>query len=111
MPSDKDCDGARARRHATKAQASGRHQAGSHVRSLLACRIGTDVTLGGANRDRAVVLFNRTRTRARITTTARSVGMPTAPRYYLHHLWSHCVSATTGTISTRIGGHGVSMTR
>ena len=52
-----------------------------------------------ANGDRAVVLFNRSTTRATITTSARAIGMPAASRNFLHRLWSHCVSGTTGSIS------------
>jgi alpha-galactosidase len=64
-----------------------------------------------ANGDRAVVRFNRSTTRATITTSASKIGMPAASRYFLHQLWSHCVSSTTGSISSTVAGHGVSMTR
>ena len=64
-----------------------------------------------ANGDRAVVLFNRSTTRATITTSARAIGMPAASRHFLHRLWSHCVSSTTGSISWTVAGHGVSMMR
>ena len=64
-----------------------------------------------ANEDRAVVLFNRSTTRATVSTSATQVGMPTASRYFLESLWSHCVSSTTGNISSSLGGHSVSMVR
>jgi len=66
---------------------------------------------GLADGDRAVVLFNRATTRATITTSARAIGMPAASRYFLHRLWSHCVSSTTGSISRTVARHGVSMVR
>ena len=64
-----------------------------------------------AGGDRAVVLFNRSTGRRTINTSASRIGMPPAPRYYLHHLWSHCVSRTTGSIGLDVGGHGAYMTR
>ena len=64
-----------------------------------------------ANGDRAVVLFNRSTTRATVSTSAREIGMPAASRYFLHRLWSHCVSSTTGSISSTVGRHSVSMMR
>lgn len=64
-----------------------------------------------ANGDRAVVLFNRSTTRATITTSAGGIGMPGASRYFMHRLWSHCVSSTTGRISSTVARHGVSMMR
>ncbi|MDX6310504.1 MAG: alpha-galactosidase [Nocardioidaceae bacterium] len=64
-----------------------------------------------ANGDRAVVLFNRSTTRATVSTSASEIGMPAASRYFLDSLWSHCVSSTTGSISSSLGRHSVSMMR
>jgi alpha-galactosidase len=64
-----------------------------------------------ANGARAVVLFNATTQRAVITTTARRVGLPSAPRYRLDHLWSHTRTRTTGTISANLAPHAVAMVR
>ena len=64
-----------------------------------------------ANGDRAVVLFNRSTKRATVATSARGIGMPADSRYFLHSLWSHCVSSTTGSIHRTVARHGVSMMR
>ena len=50
-------------------------------------------------------------TRATIATSAKRIGMPAASRYFLHRLWSHCVSSTTGSISPTVARHSVSMMR
>jgi alpha-galactosidase len=64
-----------------------------------------------ADGDRAVVRFNRSTMRATITTSASEIGMPAASRYFLNRLWGHCVSSTTGRISSTVASHGVSMMR
>ena len=64
-----------------------------------------------ANGDRAVVLFNQTDSPATITTSAAQAGMPAAPMYTLHDLWTHRSSATSGAISTDVPPHAVVMYR
>jgi alpha-galactosidase len=62
-----------------------------------------------ANGSRAVVLFNQTDQPAVITTTARQIGLPSAPKYLVAHLWSHTTTTTTGKITAKVRPHGAGM--
>ncbi|MFB7241805.1 NPCBM/NEW2 domain-containing protein [Streptomyces populi] len=60
---------------------------------------------------RAVALFNESGTAQRVTTTARSVGLPDAPAYTLRDLWLHRTRNTAGTISATVPAHGTVLVR
>lgn len=64
-----------------------------------------------ANGDRAVVLFNRGETSARISTSAREVGMREAPIYLVRDLWDHKQRASEGEIEASVPSHGVAVFR
>ncbi|WP_406835718.1 NPCBM/NEW2 domain-containing protein [Streptomyces sp. AHU1] len=60
---------------------------------------------------RAVALFNESGAPQRVTTTARSVGLPDAPAYTLRDLWRHRTRNTAGTISATVPAHGTVLVR
>lgn len=59
----------------------------------------------------AVALFNASPATARITTTARAIGLPAAPSYRRQNLWAGTGSTQAGTISYRTGAHTVRLYR
>jgi alpha-galactosidase len=59
----------------------------------------------------AVVLFNASPASARISTTARAIGLPAAPSYRLRNLWAGTTATTSGAISFSTGSHTVRMYR
>ncbi|HEY8302792.1 MAG TPA: glycoside hydrolase family 27 protein [Jatrophihabitans sp.] len=58
---------------------------------------------------RAIVLFNDTAKPAVISTSARTVGLPSARRYGVDDLWTHLVTSTAGRIVARVAPHAVAM--
>jgi alpha-galactosidase len=64
-----------------------------------------------SNGDVAVTLFNEGDTATTVTTTAQAVGLPKAPAYTLHDLWSHTTTETAGTIRAYVPAHGTAMYR
>ena len=63
------------------------------------------------NGARAVVLLNQTDQPSVITTTARQVGLPTASRFRIVHLWQHTMAHTTAKIRASVAPHAVAMLR
>jgi alpha-galactosidase len=59
----------------------------------------------------AVVLFNASPATAKITTTARAIGLPAAPSYRRQNLWAGTGTTGSGTISFRTGSHTVRLYR
>ncbi|HEY0935948.1 MAG TPA: hypothetical protein VGD91_19680, partial [Trebonia sp.] len=81
---------------------------------------GTEVSSSGgldvlakplANGDVSVVLFNENSSAATISTTASAIGKTGSSSYTLTNLWTGATSATTGSISASVPGHGVVMYR
>jgi alpha-galactosidase len=66
-----------------------------------------------AGGDRAVALLNRGRDTLRITTRARTIGLPPARRYLVEDQWAPTAAArlTTGLISARVPPHSAVLYR
>lgn len=64
-----------------------------------------------ADGERAVALFNRGETPARIETSATAIGLDDAPAYVLRDLWAHDEHTTAGTISAFVPAHGTTLLR
>ncbi len=60
---------------------------------------------------RAVALFNTASSSQQITTSARAVGLPSAPRYHLLNIWTNQTSTTKGKISALVPAYGVVLYR
>ncbi len=58
-----------------------------------------------ANGDVAVVLFNENSGTRTVSTTASTVGLPSASSYQLTNLWSKELTTSTGTISAAVPSH------
>lgn len=58
---------------------------------------------------RAVVLFNETGSTATISTTASSLGLPSAAAYSVKDLWTKATSSTTAAISAAVPAHAALM--
>jgi alpha-galactosidase len=64
-----------------------------------------------AGGDVSVVLFNKTDTTAKISTTTDAVGATGSSTYTLRNLWTGTKTSTTGMISSNVTAHGVVMYR
>jgi alpha-galactosidase len=64
-----------------------------------------------AGGDVAVALFNEGDAPATMSTTVRQVGLPRAPAYAIHDLWSDATTETAGTIAAGVPAHGTAMYR
>ncbi|MGY3205320.1 NPCBM/NEW2 domain-containing protein [Streptomyces sp. TE5632] len=64
-----------------------------------------------ADGSRAVALFNESDRPQRISTTARTVGLPHAAGYRVRDLWEHRSTHTAGEISATVPGHGTVLVR
>jgi alpha-galactosidase len=64
-----------------------------------------------ADGSRAVALFNTGLTPAQITTTASGVGLPSAPTYVLHNLWTNQATTKQKWITALVPAHGVVLYR
>lgn len=64
-----------------------------------------------AGGERAVVLFNRRRTRALVAVDARGLGMGRAGRFRVRNLWTHRTAHTGGPIRVVVPRHGAAMLR
>lgn len=56
---------------------------------------------------RAAALLNPTNATVRISTNARQIGLPSAPKYTLRDAWTGRVSTTKGALSAVVPGHAV----
>ncbi|GAA3487702.1 hypothetical protein GCM10018987_17810 [Streptomyces cremeus] len=64
-----------------------------------------------ADGSRAVALFNETDTPRRIASTARAVGLPSAPRYRVRDLWRRTTGHTGGDLAATVPAHGTVLLR
>jgi alpha-galactosidase len=64
-----------------------------------------------SNGDRAVALFNRGDTSARVATTAAAAGLGHASAYTLRDVWTHTSTETAGSISAAVTPHSVALYR
>ncbi|MFF7202815.1 NPCBM/NEW2 domain-containing protein [Streptomyces sp. NPDC008141] len=60
---------------------------------------------------RTVALFNESGAPQRIATTAKAVGLPSAPAYRMRDLWKHSDTNTAGTIAATVPAHGTVLVR
>ena len=63
------------------------------------------------NGDYAIALFNANAQTQSISTTAAAAGIPSAPGYALHDLWSKAVTSSSGTIGATVASHATVMYR
>jgi alpha-galactosidase len=64
-----------------------------------------------ANGDKAVALFNESDSPQRITTSAKAIGLPSAPAYRVRDLWEHTDRETAGALTAWVPAHGTVMLR
>ena len=64
-----------------------------------------------ANGDYAIALFNSNSSAQSISTTAAAAGIPSAPGYALHDLWSKATTSSSGTIGATVAPHATVMYR
>jgi alpha-galactosidase len=64
--------------------------------------------IGGS---RAVALLNRGSSAIRIETSARAIGLPSAPSYALRNLWTQTTRSTGAAISAEVPGDGTVLLR
>jgi alpha-galactosidase len=60
---------------------------------------------------RAIALLNRGSNATTITTSASTVGLPSASSYALRNVWTHATSSTGGTISAYVSGDSTVLLR
>lgn len=64
-----------------------------------------------SNGEAAVVLFNRGSSSAKMSVTAKDMGLPASEAYLVRDLWQHIDKGSTGTISADVPSHGAAMFR